>query len=272
MMARLKDLGQLSKENPTVSRAVEAFRCVRHCLGRLGRRVQAIRELVHDGMLVHYLLDEYEVARVPVPECIPTPLADGHTSLRGILRRMIRPDDQRWQQVEELLPQLNLIFPSQGLEDAVLEYYEKESFRPIVHAEVQMLEHFHSEGRQFARNDRFIATSKPACICCELYFRHHPARCVVPESHRKVYVNWGTINLPGGREHPGFVAQRGLLGKITDDVREAALDRVFQMALPWPFHHDSITEITSIDDLDISSEQSSVDGFPDTDVANGSGK
>lgn len=263
MMRKLNDLCKLSDDVPTETDAMKTFRRVRHYIGRLGNHIQAINELVHDARVVKHLFQEYDIARVPLPESIPPPQADGHTTLQGIFRRMIRPHDDRWERIEGLIPQLDRLVPPQGLEAAIVNHYEKETFRPRVHAEIQVLEHFHHEHLQFAANDRYIATSKPACVCCRLYFQHHPARCVVPESHEKVYANWGPIYLPEGRGHPDFADQRRLMSKITDEIREAALDRVFGLAHPWPFHHDSMTEITSLQGFDSSSEESSCDDISD---------
>lgn len=58
-----------------------------------------------------------------------------------------------------------------------------------VHAEIKVLEHFYWSQLVFAGNDCFIACSKLACLFCELYFKHHPARIITSSSHRKVWTS-----------------------------------------------------------------------------------
>ena len=53
--------------------------------------------------------------------------------------------------------------------------------------------------------DKYIACSKPACYYCHLYIRHHPLQVVVPETYRKVYLNWGPEKLHGSAKDPGWL-------------------------------------------------------------------
>ncbi|KFA52567.1 hypothetical protein S40293_07626 [Stachybotrys chartarum IBT 40293] len=246
MMLQLKN-SCISSDNISTD-ATFMLRRARHYMGRLGFHVQAVKELINDGSRVTNLLDTFCVAKVPLPECVAPPQADGHTNLRGIFRRMIQSHDTaRWDKIEESLPNLDRLVPVDGLEGSIVSVLQEKKIHTRVHSEVQVLEHFYKNSLQFAANDRFIATSKLACVCCKFYFRHHPARVAELDSHQKVYINWGPINLPGGRDHPDFVAQRQLMGKITHDIREDALEKVFQLTSPWPFHHDSITEIANLE-------------------------
>lgn len=65
----------------------------------------------------------------------------------------------------------------------------------------------------FAGNNRYVACGMPACLCCEMYFRHHPARMVVPESHRNIWTNWEppfvenhSKTIPAGRQQLNILA------------------------------------------------------------------
>jgi hypothetical protein len=83
----------------------------------------------------------------------------------------------------------------------IREKYNDEKFKPAVHAEIQVLEHFYKEGFKFANGDKYIGCSKPACFCCHLYIQNHPLRCIVPQSHKKVYFHWGPpLLIDGGRD------------------------------------------------------------------------
>lgn len=74
-----------------------------------------------------------------------------------------------------------------GLEAELLAYYDPKKCKARVHAEVQMLERFYQRRLIFVDGDRFLACSKPAYLCCKLYFCYHPMGCVQPDSHEKAY-------------------------------------------------------------------------------------
>ena len=118
--------------------------------------------------------------------------------------------------------------------------YDDAQFNPRVHAEVQILDHFHLNGLRWL-GDRFIACSKPACYCCHLYIRHHPAECVVPETHRKIYLNWGPRLLPGGCKNERYNEQLQLFIKMTDDIRRDVVGQLEQGRGPHEWHPDSNT-------------------------------
>ncbi|KAJ5168684.1 uncharacterized protein N7482_004278 [Penicillium canariense] len=117
--------------------------------------------------------------------------------------------------------------------------------KPRIHAEVQVLEYFYNNQMAFAGNDRYIACSKPACLCCELYFKYHPARMVVPESHRNIWTNWGlpavenfSKAIPAGRQ------QLDILNKIIHELREMVIKQALGHSPAGNWHPDSRTGIT----------------------------
>jgi hypothetical protein len=259
MMRELdREIRERSNEELTAGGAARDFKNVRHSIGRLAHHVRAVHELVLDARRLKHLFDMYEVKKVPLPQCVPPPIAKSRTNLPAMLNRMVRPHDIRKATVDASAARLSFCLT----DEAIKQYYEKESFTPRVHAEVQVLEHFHQHGLRFADRDHFIATSKMACFCCALYFRHHPARCVELESHQKLYPNWGPPHLLEGSRDPRFIAQRDLMIKITEDVREAALDKILELVNSWAFHDDSVSGITPLDSMsnrnvDLSSDDQS---------------
>ncbi|KAL2205631.1 hypothetical protein CC79DRAFT_1311078 [Sarocladium strictum] len=218
------------------------FSRAQHSIGRLAYRVHACKQLFRHAGSVSPLLDQFEVRLIPRAEGVSPPLHDGHTSLRGILNRMLRPDDPKRQEIEE-----NLI--KMDRDSGIFRQFMKNLTRcePVVHAEIQCLEHF-SKGRlNFAYNDRFIAISKPACLCCKLYFQHHPARMVIPQSHEKVWPNWSPPRLETFTK--GDVdsdVQRDVLNKITEALRNDVVAQVLRCSQPAAWHADSVTGLTAL--------------------------
>ncbi|KAK6858647.1 hypothetical protein PG995_005211 [Apiospora arundinis] len=66
------------------------------------------------------------------------------------------------------------------------EEYAKPNLQPRVNAEIQVLEQFHKAKLQFLVGNRYIGCSKPACLCCLLYFKTHPDEPADPRSHLKI--------------------------------------------------------------------------------------
>ncbi|KAJ6781951.1 hypothetical protein PWT90_02016 [Aphanocladium album] len=122
--------------------------------------------------------------------------------------------------------------------------------KPTVHSEVEVLEHFYRYNLKFLDNDRYVYSSKPACFACKLYFTHHPAKMVVPESHEKVYLNWGPPMIRGFcKGDPASDLQRDLMNKITQAVRDEALGQVLGRNQPLGWHADSTTGLDTLPPL-----------------------
>lgn len=222
------------------------FRKVRHLIARLAAQIRAVKEFIEDVCHMEDLLDAYEVAVVPKPACVPRLQADGHTNLRGILRRMLRSEDMRFSVLFEYLSDLD---EQTGLERQVKERFDSGKPPPCVHAEIQMLHHFYDSGRAFFADDNYIATSKPACFPCKSYFRHHPANYVEPDSHEKVYPNWGPIRLAQGpkrKDEPTWIEHRKVVQDVINDLASEVLNEIERRRrLPhYQDHPDTMTGLT----------------------------
>lgn len=160
--------------------------------------------------------------------------------LHGILNRMLKKDDPERPEIERNLINIDTL---KGVFGEFMSQYKH--CTPQVHAEVQVLEHFYKENKAFVGNDRYIACSKPACLCCEMYFKYQPARMVVPESHRKVWAKWGPpLVKEFTNNHPESVRQRQILNKMTEELRRHAIAQALGQSPSGRWHPDSLTEIT----------------------------
>lgn len=220
---------------------LSSFVLVRHYLGRLAHHIRAPRELVEDAEHLSQLLETYNVCAIePIP-CVPQPTPDSHTTLSGILNRMLKKNDPERPEIERTLLYMN---SQSGIFERFMTQYQR--CKPLVHAEVQVLEHFYKMELSFVGNDRYIACSKPACLCCEMYFKYHPARMVVPESHRKVWTKWGPplVEKSTGGDDTESKRQLYILNKMIEEVRDIAISQILGQSSTFPWHPDSRTGIT----------------------------
>lgn len=217
-----------------------SFELVRHYMGRLAHHARAPQALVDDARQLGSLLQAYDVRAISPPSPVHPPVCDSHTNLRGIVNRMFAQDDAERTLIEDGLIYIN---KTSGIFDKFMSQYQ--SPNPQVHAEVQLLEHFYKERLSFVDDDRFIACSKPACLCCELYFKYHPARMVVPSSHCKVWTSWSPPYVPQfTKKDPESRLQRKLLSQVTKDLREQIIRQVLERSRSSRWHPDSRTGIT----------------------------
>ncbi|KAI1413912.1 hypothetical protein F5Y13DRAFT_198320 [Hypoxylon sp. FL1857] len=217
------------------------FSNVHHYLGRLAAHVRRPKEVIEDSIALDHLFDEYKIRVVQPRPSNERPKADSHTELHSILGRMVPSREPKLGEYKEALTSLDQKF---NIAKKVRDTYENDNFQPRIHAEIQVLEHFCKNKLSFIDNDSYVGCSKPACYCCHLYFQHHPSSPVVPESHQKIYLNWGLPDLPDGDQDPGYIPQRDLMNKMLERIRQDALEQIKQKAGPLKTHADSLTEFT----------------------------
>ncbi|KAJ5751468.1 uncharacterized protein N7511_008433 [Penicillium nucicola] len=223
------------------------FRAVKACYSRQNQwntdpsaHIRAPQQLFEDAETLDYMLESCKVDYIePIPS-VPQPIFDSQTTLEGILNRMLKENDPERLEIERKLLYMNM---GNGILEKLNEQYQR--CVPQVHAEVQVLEHFYKKKLHFVDADRYIACSKPSCVCCEMYFKYHPARMVAPECHRKVWIKWSpplvkvfTKNLPD------FKQQQQIINKMTEDIRSDVIAQVLEQSSPSRWHPDSRTGIT----------------------------
>ncbi|KAI1115432.1 hypothetical protein F5Y14DRAFT_129187 [Nemania sp. NC0429] len=246
MMKRLSSYIQPSGGDPSAidGQQSAAVKDLVHRLGRLAHHIRAPQQLIEDASRhtgLRNALDEFKVVSVrPRQPAAERPPAEPDIHIHSIVNRMLpRGLDDRHREAADAM---NRRF------DIVARFrqeYDNGNFRPLVHAEIQVLEHFWAGKRRFFDDgDRYIGCSKPACYCCHLYMRHHPARCVVPQTSRNVYINWGLEALPQGTRDADYKHQRDILNEMVKTIRGDALDQILRKTAAAPWHPDSQTGFT----------------------------
>jgi OTT_1508-like deaminase len=222
------------------------FADVRHYVGRLESHVRNVRILISAALRLPVLFvdPEIEVVHHERISILPPELRK-KTTLREIANRMIGNDNSLLLEIQKRLQELDQTF---DIEHFVRAEYEKKNFKPRVHAELTLLEHFYRNGLDFAENDPYIGCSKPACYCCSLYFRSHPGQFVEPASHQKIYLNWmpPTSNWDVPDSSSRFANhERDMLNKMVESIRLKTIEQIKIRTGRRPKRFDSVTGDTS---------------------------
>ncbi|KAK8007926.1 dim2-associated protein 1- variant 1 [Apiospora arundinis] len=239
----MKEITQRGRERHGVYPLhAELYQNLRHSLGRLAHHVRAVKQVVEDASRLEYLFAEgtSRVSCITPVSSVPPPKPDGMTNLQGILKRMLPSQDPRLKEYEDALLMMD---QKMGLRRILYEY-SRPGFQPCVHAEVQVLDHFETNRLRFLGGNRIVGSSKPACLCCYLYFKAHPAKPVELRSHLKIWSKWGPQVLTGGTKDDRFSEQRKIMVTMMKSLSYEVLDQIRQKGMAPQWHADSTTGIT----------------------------
>ena len=205
------------------------FADLRHFIGRLGNHVQVVKVLVAGAHRFPRLIDDFQINIIngPSSPTLPPPPRNKLT-LAGITNRMISGDEELTKDLKSRLVSLN---DALEIERFIWEEYGEKNLKPRVHAELILLEYFyqHRDALQFADNDRYIGTSKPACYCCYLYINEHPGGFVQPATHQKIYLNWLPPTSTSGVQEPYSETaehERKMLNSMVKAIRRRTIEQL----------------------------------------------
>ncbi|KAE8371068.1 hypothetical protein BDV26DRAFT_149488 [Aspergillus bertholletiae] len=259
-VTNLKEQARIETDKMGPHGKLSCFSLAVHYLGRLAQHFRAPLQLVEDANHLEYLLDPSHVYAIkPIPS-VPQLKPDSHTTLPGILTRMLKQNDSERAEIENFLLRMDV------QHNILTDYMEQyEHCKPQVHAEVQVLEFFYKENLKFVKGDRYVSCSKPACLCCELYFKYHPARMVVPDSSRKVWVKWGPPLVEHFKKnYKDSECQRHVLSKMIEEIRNNAISQILRQSPAACWHPDSRTGGTESWYSNSSSDEFSSTGLSDS--------
>lgn len=221
------------------------FAEVKHFVGRLAFHVKTIDVLMVAAVRLPSLFLDPEIEPVKgPPEQIQAPALRQQTRLGGIVNRMVRPGDR--EMLAELNTRLAVLDRTFQVEDLVRRTYEEKRIEPRVHAELILLEYYykHYADLELFENDRYIGTSKPACYCCSLYLREHPAAFEQSASHQRIYLNWlppaTSASGPGSACLLAAHSQK-MLNRMTELIRTRTIEQIRTQSGRRPKNFDSTT-------------------------------
>ena len=224
-MRRLqKHIGDSPPEMGAAGSSRQNFIITGHYIGCLGSHLKAARILTVAGQRMPELFEDFTVKTWPAP-----PPTDQLTTLKGIIKRMLPKNSDEITHYQEALAVMDVKFNLQGRLEA---QFQDKDFRPRVHAELNLLEHFYTKQLAFVDDDKFIGCSIPACYCCYHYICLHPGDFVRPSSHGVRYLSWRPPDLIVTAGVSEKKHQRGSMNKLFSLIRLDAFRQLEQSKGP----------------------------------------
>ena len=224
----------------------ECWSELRHVAGRLLSYLRAAKTLVSTSKLWPELFENYVV-------CYIASSVPGQYIFKGkhspekmsaeLIVRCMTSDLKKLEEYKAHAQELQKF----KLDESIRIKTSKQKFRPIVHAEVLLLDWLERDcgtlPTRFFNGYKYIGCSKPTCRLCEHYFSVHSSGVEVRSAHRNLYPNW---RMPDVYEDQGVQAaedRKKLMDKILVFVRNDAF-RVLVEKVPEGKRHDSNTDPT----------------------------
>lgn len=188
------------------------------------------------------LISDFQIKHLVSPPPIAAPVADAMTNLDSALGRMLSKDEsQRLQEIREMVRNFKVF----DISAQFLQTYTDKLFRPRIHAELLLLEHFHQHNLEFVENDRYIGCSKPSCYCCDLYMRCHPGNFVRRACHGNLWINWRAPIPPVADDQVARQHTAKMLNEMVKSIRQDALDQLLSKQPRRPRVPDSTTGMST---------------------------
>jgi hypothetical protein len=196
---------------------------LRHYIGRLGSWSKASKVLLRAAKMFPNLLHDFHVEYLESPPPIPVPSTDKKTNLDSALGRMIpKAESQRLQDVREAVRN----FTVKDISAEFTAKYTDKTFKPRVHAELLLLEHFYHKNLRFVENDRYIGCSKPSCYCCDLYMKCHPGGFMTRACHGNLWIKWRAPDPPIDNDEQARKHTAKMLNEMVKTVRRDAIGQL----------------------------------------------
>ncbi|KAI9649395.1 hypothetical protein NHQ30_001971 [Ciborinia camelliae] len=216
------------------------FKQIHHTIGRLNHTIKAIKVLISTSTTLPQLFRTITISLTNSSTRFPPPLVERNPTLFEIIGRTMC-DIATIDSYREALAEMDHKYQlSRNLSSHCLD----NNWRPKVHAELLLLQTFHTRNLKFVDNDKYIACSKPACYCCYHYIKAHPGKFVVPGSHHNNYLNWRAPDVEVG-DDKGESIRMHILIEMSKIFRGEVLHQIWEMRGPRKWKPDSMTEISS---------------------------
>lgn len=214
---------------------------VRHALGRLLSYFFAIKVLISARKYWPRLFVDFTVTSIPSTP--PSSAPDMRRNAKGIIQRMSR-DKSTIEAYQDFARSLQGDYK---LDDRIRQRVA--NFRPIVHAEVNLLASVLDSMATAEREDedhirffneaefgQYIGSSKPTCLLCSLYFAAHPSPVQCRQTHGNLYYNWRAPDVFDENDQEAIQSRQDILEKMIKDVRNEAGRAIKQRSFRWKKH------------------------------------
>ncbi|KAH6652250.1 hypothetical protein BKA67DRAFT_693424 [Truncatella angustata] len=232
-----------------------------HTLSRILAYPESVKFLRKAQKTWPILFDNYEITPIPSSKPIPRPSREKSQTASAIVGRMTR-EQKKINIFREYVGTLQNF----DLDARIQQEWRKESFRPIVHAEIVLLDWLERNGsvttQRFFNNWKYIGGSKPTCKLCHYYFESHGSKIEHRPSHGNLYISWRFPDVFIVQGEEAKKARQTMMDRVLAKIRVDAFELVEQKVPPSYKDHDSNTfsaMVTLQDRLTI--EERSTDGM-----------
>ncbi|CAN8098844.1 unnamed protein product [Discula destructiva] len=221
---------------------------MRHAAGRLLSYFEGVQTLIEAREQPEWaqLFYEFEILCVPSSERHRNPIVNRrkNVSAADILHRMKGSDQEAYIAALNVCAEELQRF---GLDENIRAQTNRNSFCPIVHAEILVHESLTAlPDPRFFEGYRYIGTSKPTCRLCSYYFqamsRTIGDRVQVRQSHGNLYPNWRAPDLYDNRPE-AVKRQEKILDEMMKSIRQDTFNTIWDKVGSGK-SHDSNTSRT----------------------------
>ncbi|KAK7733313.1 hypothetical protein SLS53_008210 [Cytospora paraplurivora] len=219
---------------------------LRHYAGRLLSYSHGVRTLMLAAASFPALFTRVEVVFIPSSRSDDNPFQLKATSKWTATEQVLRTvtnNTESARNYQSLVEEARAL----ALEDTFRKLAQNQKFRPIVHAELLILQSLERAGlthpSRFFNSWKYIGSSKPTCKLCDYYFRAHTAGFQVRASHGNLYHKWKPPDVYQRDGEAAIRARENILQTMVQWIREEAL-RILREKAPRGKQHDSSTGTT----------------------------
>ena len=170
----------------------------------------------------------------------PKPIRNKSLTAESIINRMTRK--QKILQIFKSFVETLQLF---DLDNRIKREYHKDTFRPIVHSEVLLLNWLGNNGpiepSRFFGDWMYIGSSKPVCKLCNYYFLAHKSEVEHRSSHCNLYPSWRLPDVYPSQGQAALGDRQVMLDSVLLRVRKDAFDIVRKRVPPQYKAEDSCT-------------------------------
>ncbi|KAK8029216.1 hypothetical protein PG991_006272 [Apiospora marii] len=240
---------------------LEDWQELRHYLGRLHSYRQAAEVILAANDRWPKLFQDFQVLAIPCDRKASNPFLNRQLTAETVVRNMLWDDENPRPYLRQVRV-LNAIGLSAEMKDIV----NRTTFRPFVHAEVQihaaLIRQDIFRSSNFWNGYKYIGCSKPTCRLCSYYFFERGDGIQVRPSHHNIYLHWRLPDVYSSQGQVALRTHRQLLEQITQRVRKDAKlilderlpsrrkhdssDRSSIPSLLYPYNQDSVSSLDNL--------------------------
>lgn len=161
---------------------------------------------------------EVKVVQSSCPDPNPFP-GKGADNTYEILTRMT-PDKETARYYNAMLEETRSIDIMKNIKDVI----SKDTFRPVVHAELLILQSLEQDEfvhpSNFFGSWKYIGSSKPTCWLSHYYFQIHKGRFQVRSTHMNLYLNWKAPDVFGRDGDAAIKAREDMMNAMVKPIRQ----------------------------------------------------